>query len=808
MKVSLSWLKEYVSIKMDPSDLAEALTMVGLEIESVSERYRYLDTVFVGRIESATPHPDADKLHLCKVDTGQGIVSVVCGAPNTKTGMLSAIALPGTEFPEGVVLQKTVIRGQTSEGMLCSEGELGLGSDRSGIMSLDPSLKVGDKLASALKLSDTVFEIELTPNRPDCLSLIGVAREIAAIENTPLKYPDFKLSDKGNKIADLTSIQIEAPDHCPRYAARLLEDIKVKPSPFWLQDRLLSVGQRPINNMVDVTNFVMLETGQPLHAFDFDNLAENRIVVRTANKGETFVTLDQKERVLDPEMLMICDGEKAVAIGGVMGGLNSEIEDSTTRVLLESAYFSAVTTRRTSKRLGLNTDASHRFERGVDPGGQIAAANRAAKLMAELGGGRLISGLIDEYPNKQSIKSVKLSIKKTNRLLGTQLKRKEIENYLKSIEFKVEKIGTKKDGDELKVSPPSFRVDISRPEDLMEEVARLMGYNNIPTTFPEMPASGQSSHKEIELRNHLRLSMAGLGFREAINYSFAHKQSGDQLKFGPDDPRRKLVEILNPLTEDQAAMRTSLVPGLLEAVHYNFSQQIKNLKIFEIGKIFINEDPKQLPKETEILAGLWTGSRYDVSWHRQKADCDFYDIKGAAEGLLYILKIDRVVFTRLPENECTFTKPGFSAQILSGDKSLGLVGEIHPEVLANYDLNQPTFIFELNFDQLASVIKDTTHSAPIPRFPAIFRDITIIVDNDLETQRIITEAQNPGEKLVESFSLLDVFEGEPIAAGKKSVSLRVTYRSSVKTLEDEDIASLHQSIADRLVKTFKASLPA
>ena len=808
MKVSLSWLKEYVSIKMDPSDLAEALTMVGLEIESVSERYRYLDTVFVGRIESATPHPDADKLHLCKVDTGQGIVSVVCGAPNTKTGMLSAIALPGTEFPEGVVLQKSVIRGQTSEGMLCSEGELGLGSDRSGIMSLDPSLKVGDKLASALKLSDTVFEIELTPNRPDCLSLIGVAREIAAIENTPLKYPDFKLSDKGNKIADLTSIQIEAPDHCPRYAARLLEDIKVKPSPFWLQDRLLSVGQRPINNMVDVTNFVMLETGQPLHAFDFDNLAENRIVVRTANKGETFVTLDQKERVLDPEMLMICDGEKAVAIGGVMGGLNSEIENSTTRVLLESAYFSAVTTRRTSKRLGLNTDASHRFERGVDPGGQIAAANRAAKLMAELGGGRLISGLIDEYPNKQSIKSVELSIKKTNRLLGTQLKRKEIENYLKSIEFKVEKIGTKKDGDELKISPPSFRVDISRPEDLMEEVARLMGYNNIPTTFPEMPASGQSSHKEIELRNHLRQSMAGLGFREAVNYSFAHKQSGDQLKFAPDDPRRKLVEILNPLTEDQAAMRTSLVPGLLEAVHYNFSQQIKNLKIFEIGKIFINEDPKQLPKETEILAGLWTGSRYDVSWHRQKADCDFYDIKGAAEGLLNILKIDRVVFTRLPENECTFTKPGFSAQILSGDKSLGLVGEIHPEVLANYDLNQPTFLFELNFDQLASVIKDTTHSAPIPRFPAIFRDITIIVDNDLETQRIITEAQNPGEELVESFSLLDVFEGEPIAAGKKSVSLRVTYRSSVKTLEDEDIASLHQSIADRLVKTFKASLPA
>ena len=808
MKVSLSWLNDYVSIKMDPSDLAEALTMVGLEIESVSERYRYLETVFVGRVEAITPHPNADKLHLCQVDTGQGKISVVCGAPNAEAGMLSAVALPGTEFPEGFVLQKSVIRGQASEGMLCSEGELGLGSDRSGIMTLDPSLKVGDKLASALTLSDTVYEIELTPNRPDCLSLIGVAREIAAMQNARLNYPDFKLADKSHKIAQLTSIKIEAPDHCPRYVARLLDGIKIKPSPFWLQERLLSVGQRPINNMVDVTNFVMLETGQPLHAFDFDNLAENRIVVRTADKGETFITLDQKERVLDPEMLMICDGEKAVAIGGVMGGLNSEIENSTTRVLLESAYFNPVSVRRTSKRLGLNTDASHRFERGIDPEGQVAAANRAATLMAELGGGRLISGLIDEYPNKQSVKSVKLSVKNTNRLLGTKLKRKEIENFLKSIELKVEKTGTKKDGEHLKVSPPSFRVDISRPEDLMEEVARLLGYNNIPTTFPEMPASGQATHKEIDLRNRLRLSMAGLGFREAINYSFAHKRSGDQLKFGPADPRRQLVEILNPLTEDQAAMRTSLVPGLLQTMHHNFSQHIKNLKIFEIGKIFINKEPRHLPEESEILAGLCTGSRYDASWHRQKADCDFYDIKGVAESLLNALKIDDVLFTRLPENECTYTKPGYSAQILSADKPLGLVGEIHPQVLDSYDLNQTSFLFELKFDQLVSVIKDTTHSNPIPKFPAIFRDITIIVDKDLETQRIITEAQNPQEELVENFSLLDVFEGKPIAADKKSVSLRVTYRSSVKTLEDEDIASIHQSIADRLVKAFKASLPA
>jgi phenylalanyl-tRNA synthetase beta chain len=667
---------------------------------------------------------------------------------------------------------------------------------------------VGDKLASALALSDTVFEIEITPNRPDCLCLIGVAREIAAIQKVGLKYPDFSLADKGHMISEKTSIKIEAPDHCPRYVARLLDDIKIKPSPFWMQDRLLSIGQRPINNIVDVTNFILMETGQPLHAFDFDFLEENRIVVRTANKGERFVTLDEKERVLDSEMLMICDGKKAVAVGGVMGGFNSEIKDSTTRVLLESAYFNPVSVRRTSKRLGLSTEASHRFERGADPDGQIAAANRAAKLMVELGGGRLISGLIDEHPNPQSVKSLKLSVKKTNRLLGTQVQSQAIANLLESIEFTVEKNGSKKDEDLLTVTPPSFRVDISRPEDLMEEVARLSGYNNIPTTFPVMPSTGRSFHKQIDVRNRIRRLMTGFGFRETTTYSFMHQQSADRLRLKPADPRRQLVDILNPLTEDQAAMRTSLVPGFLETVHYNFSQQIKNLKIFEIGKIFINENPGHLPREPEMLAGLWTGSRYEDSWHDQTADCDFYDIKGVVEGLLNALQIDGIQFTRLPDEECTYTSAGHTAHILSNDTLLGLVGEIHSQVLANYDLKQPAFLFELHFDQLLPLIKDTIQFKPIPKFPAIFRDITIIVDNDIEAQKIVAEGYNQAEALVESFKLLDVFEGKPIAEGKKSVSLRVTYRSPQKTLQDEDVTPIHQSIANRLVKAFNASLPA
>jgi phenylalanyl-tRNA synthetase beta chain len=808
MKVSLSWLKDYVPIHMDPAELAEALTMVGLEVESVSERYGYLDTVFVGRIDEIAPHPKADKLRLCRVNTGPKQISVVCGAPNIQIGMLAPVALPGTEFPEGFVLERSIIRGQASEGMLCSEGELGLGDDRSGVMVLKPSLSVGAKLTSALALSDTVFEIEITPNRPDCLSIIGVAREIAAIQKVRLKYPDFKLADKGNQISKRTSIQIEAPDHCPRYVARLLEDIKVKSSPYWLQDRLLSIGLRPINNIVDVTNFVLMESGQPLHAFDFDRLAENRIVVRTAGKGETFVTLDQKERVLDPEMLMICDGQKPVAIGGVMGGLNSEIEEGTTRVLLESAYFNPVSIRRTSKRIGLSTDACYRFERGVDPEGQIAAANRAAKLMAELGGGRLISGLIDAYPNRQRVKSLKLSTKNTNRLLGTHLQPKEIAKLLKSIEFTVEPKAPKKDDTVLKVTPPSFRVDISRPEDLMEEVARLSGYNNIPTTFPLMPATGRSAHKEIDLRHRMRQLMIGFGFRETVNYSFMHRQSADRLRLKPDDPRRKLVDILNPLTEDQAVMRTSLVPGLLQTVHFNFFQQTKNLKIFEIGKIFINEDPRQLPREPQILAAIWTGSRYEASWHDQVTDCDFYDIKGVVEDLLKALQIEGIQYTQVPENECAYTRAGYSAQILSHNILLGLVGEIHPAVLEHYDLKQTAFLFEIYLEHLAPLINDSRQSKPIPKFPAIFRDITIIINNDIETQKVVAEAQNRQEALVERLDLLNVFEGNPIPEGKKSVSLRVTYRSSVKTLKDEDVTPIHQSIADRLVEAFEASLPA
>jgi len=807
MKASLSWLKDYIDIQMDAADLADALTMAGLEVESVSDRYAYLQTVFVARVTQVNPHPNADKLTLCRVEADETSRTVVCGAPNVTEGMLAPLALPGTVFPDGTQLEKSVIRGEQSNGMLCSAMELGLGSDGSGIMALDPSLRTGDPLAAALGLEDTVFEFDLTPNRPDCLSVIGIAREIAAIQNTALKYPDYELADGQDVISSLTSVKIEAPEHCPRYSARLVEDIVIKPSPFWMQDRLLSVGLRPINNVVDITNYVLMETGQPLHAFDFDLLAQHRIVVKTAAEGDSFVTLDEKERQLNSQMLMICDGEKQVAVGGVMGGLNSEIEETTRRVLIEGAYFNPVSIRKTSKTLGLSTDASHRFERGTDPEGTVRAVNRAAALMVALADGTLVEGLIDEYPLPQKVNRVSLNTAGTRRLLGIHPDGSEIKKLLESIEFKVEEMTPANGDQQLVVVPPTFRVDISRPEDLMEEIARLSGYDGIPTTFPAMPAEARPPDRNLEFRSRLKNLMVAFGFAEAITYSFVAEASCDRLRLKPDDHRRNLIHILNPLSEEQTVMRTSLAGGLILTAVYNIAQQAKTLKIFEIGKVFINKQPGELPREPEFLAALWTGSRQVSSWHGREIQCDFYDIKGVAEELLAALKIDNVRFTAKSEADCDYTRPGHTAQIFTGDKPVGQVGEIHPLVREAFDLKQTAYYLELDLESMIALVPDTASSKPIPKFPAIFRDITVIIDRGIEIQTVLRAVENSREDLVEKLHLFDVFEGDPIAAGKKSVSFRVTYRSPHKTLEDSDVSDLHKSITDNLLKTFNASLP-
>ena len=623
---------------------------------------------------------------------------------------------------------------------------------------------------------------------------------MAAFNGASIQRPEIRFPKAHGRIDAMTSVTIDAPDHCPRYAARVVENISVGPSPFWLQDRLKSVGLRPINNIVDITNFVMMETGQPLHAFDFDRLAEHRIVVRTADAGETFTTLDGKERRLEADMLMICDGEKPVAVGGVMGGMNSEIEPDTTRVLIESACFDPISIRKTAKRLAISSDASHRFERGVDPQGTRYALDRAAQLMAEIGKGQLVDGCIDVICNLPQPPTLDLSVAATNRLLGTDVGREEIARLLTEIEFQV----TAKDDDLLTVETPSFRVDVSRPQDLMEEVARRVGYDNIPVTFPALPAAILPPPKLLTQRQRLRDLLTGMGFAETINYSFVHADSCHRLRLPANDPRCRQLAILNPLSEDQTVMRTSLIPGLLETMRRNLSHQSRNLKLYETGKIFISRGSDQQPDESDMLAGLWTGDRIDPQWHTKPAPCDFFDLKGVVEGLLEGLQIASFQFTRLEAAQCMYTQNGGSAKIMVGD----IIGQVHPKVGGTYELRQDAFIFELDMMRLMPHIPEAIQYRPLPKYPATARDATLIVDEKLEAAELLAQVHQMSETLVEAVRLFDVFKGAPIAEGRKSVSLRIVYRSAETTLEDDIVNQLHKRITDRLVDHFKAGLPA
>ncbi|MBI9081964.1 MAG: phenylalanine--tRNA ligase subunit beta [Desulfobacterales bacterium] len=804
MIVSLSWLREYVSVDLAPDAIAEALTMAGLEVEAIWDRFAFLESVRVGRIQAVTPHPNADRLRLCRVDIGERTLTVVCGAPNAAEGMLVPCALPGTRMPDGKTLRTGEIRGQDSQGMLCSEAELGLGMDRSGLMALTADLAVGQALNQALGLNDTVMEIGLTPNRSDCLSILGVAREIAAAVGTRIRYPEIELPRGTGGIEQMTSVTLCDPDLCPRYAARLVVDIAVGPSPFWLQDRLVSVGLKPISNVVDITNFVMMELGQPLHAFDFDRLEENRIVVRAAADGEPFTTLDEKPRTLEAGMCMICDGKKPVAVGGVMGGLNSEIADDTRRVLIESACFNPVSVRKTAKALGLATDASHRFERGADPHGTVNALNRAAQLMVAICGGTLVSGVIDAHPRPAEQKVISMSAATVNRRLGTDLSVADMARYLSSVEFSVDTI----DADRLAVTPPSFRVDVSRWEDLSEEIARLYGYNNIAVSFPRMTAEAGGSVAALDLRHQIKTLMTGMGFSEVINYSFIHGDSADRLDLKAEDPRRKGVAIVNPISEDQAVMRPTLIAGMLQTAVHNLAMQNRNLRLFEIGHVFFDmDDPDSLPHEQERFAALWTGARAAGHWQQKEIPCDFYDLKGGIEALLERLGLERPTFTAIPADDCTMTRPGHSARLIAGGRELGWVGEVSSATRAAYDLKQEAFVFEIDMQALAESLPDTATARPVPRYPATSRDVTLIVADTVEAMGILDSAARNDHPLVERLHLLDVYAGEPIAQGKKSVTFRIVYRSAEQTLEDDTVNPVHQGITDRLIHEFNADLP-
>jgi phenylalanyl-tRNA synthetase beta chain len=802
MKVSLNWLKDYVPVLLTPEALADGLTMSGLEVESLEDRYQFLRDVVVGRVLHVSPHPHSDHLNVCRVDIGGTAATIVCGAPNVQVDRLYPVARVGAVLPNGTIIAENQIRGIVSSGMLCSETELGLGPDPSGLMELTGAFTPGEPLASALSLFDPVLELGLTPNRSDCLSFIGVAREIAALQHNAVTLPEIRLPDGIADIHGLTSVVIDAPDLCPRYAAGLVFDITVGPSPFWLQDRLNAIGLKPVNNVVDITNYVMMETGQPLHAFDYDRLAGNRIVVRTATDNEPFTTLDHKDRELPRDTLLICDAEKPVAVAGVMGGFNSEIETATRRVLIESAWFNPISIRKTAKFLGLNTDASHRFERGINPEGVIFALKRTMSLMASVCGGTPVGGIIDACPRPHAPVSLTLSAAETNLLLGTQIASEKMGPILSKIGFETEKL----DDDRWKVIPPAWRVDVSRPVDLMEEIARLSGYDAIPTTFP-MLTSGLTAVLPFQrIRETIREMMVGFGFIESINYSFIPADSCDRLRLGDNDIRRRTVRVINPLSEDQSVMRTTLVPGLLMTLQRNLSQQQKNLKLFELGNTFIATESEQLPEEREMLAGLWTGNRQESSWHVGDTACDFYDQKGVLEGLFSALSI-HARFSRVKATEFPYIRPGYGAEIWIGDEVVGVVGELNPLVLEPFDLKQGAVIFELALAPIVKAIPCTRKSVSLPRYPSVSRDATFIIPKSRESGSILDSIGRIDHPLIEQIQIFDVFEGGSLPQDHKSVSFRITYRSPEETLEDDRVTRIHKEICDQVIEQVGARLP-
>lgn len=793
MLVSLRWLKDYVDIELSIDELVDRLTMSGLEVDAVHETGPAFSNIVTARIIALKPHPNADKCFLCEVSTGNATYPIVCGAGNIRTGQMVPLAKVGSTIPGGYTIKSSKIRGELSEGMLCSEQELGVGDDATGIMILSKDLYPGRDLADILDLKDTVLDIGITPNRSDCLSIIGIAREVAAITGAKLKYPDSTVQEHGEDINHVTSVAIIDPDLCPRYSARMISNVAIKPSPLWMRQRLEASGLRSINNIVDITNFVMMELGQPLHAFDFRFLEEGRIVVRRSHAGELFVSLDEKERLLRPDTLMICDGVKPVAIAGIMGGLNSEIKEDTETILLESAYFNPSSIRRSAKWLGMNTDAAFRFGRGVDPEGVIRASNRAAQLMVELGGGRVYKGCIDQYPMRvQTAVNIPLRVKRVNDILGTDINAPEIVRIMKRIEMVVHKEG---DG-RYRVNPPSYRVDITREIDLIEEIARLYGYDRVLVTLPAVSAMTAEKDRKRFLEERVREVLRGVGFSEVITYSFISPESVDILGL-KDDERRNLVQIKNPLTEDQSVMRSTLMYSLLEVMRKNAYAGCFNLRLFEIGRIFIHKGEGELPIEKNRIGCLITGLKGDDLWSLKEGNADFYDLKGCIYNLLDDLKISGFEFNS--HHHEPFLHSGKSCGLFIGNQLLGFLGEVHPNVLVRMDIKNPALVFEMDMDILTKYFSGKIIYHDLPKFPSVMRDVAFLVQQGMEADEMLRIAHNKNKELLEKVSVFDVYSGKSIPEGMKSLGLRFSYRASDRTLTDEEVSQIHSLIVKGMV---------
>ncbi|WP_053956172.1 phenylalanine--tRNA ligase subunit beta [Inediibacterium massiliense] len=796
MFISTQWLNDYVDIKnLDIDTLSNGLVMSGSNIETVEMLGENIEKIVVGKILEIKPHPDAQKLVVTQVDIGEEVIQIVTGATNVEEGQYIPVVLHGGKLPDGTKIKKGKLRGIVSNGMMCGGEELGINDKvfpthkiKDGIYILDEEYPLGTDIKDILELNDHVIEFEITPNRPDCLSVIGMARETAATFNLSLKYPDINIKEETEDIKDYASIEVKNNELCKRYVARVIKDVVVTHSPQWLQNRLRKMGMRSINNIVDITNYVMLELGQPLHAFDLDQLKNQKIVVKNAEE-KTFTTLDEAERNIDENMLMIYDGEKAVAVAGVMGGLNSEVTKSTQTILLESANFNGDSVRTTSKRLGLRTEASARFEKGVDLDLALKAANRVCQLIEQIGAGKVVKGVIDIYPKVEEEKNILVRPNRINELLGTKLSKSEMIKILEKLEMKVQD-----EEENMMVTVPTFRFDITQEIDFVEEIARIYGFNRLDMTLPKGSSQGAKTNGQI-IEDIIKNTLNAVGLNEIQTYSFMSPKVFDLLCIGKESFMRRVVKVINPLGEENSIMRTTLMGNMLEVLSRNYNRNVEEARAFELGNTFIpqNIPVTELPIEKKVLTIGMYGK-----------EVDFYSMKGAVEALLKRLGIENIEY--IPEkNHATF-HPGRCANIVYGNHTLGVMGEIHPDVLENYKMGTRVYVVEIDGTMLMEVTRLDRVYKELPKYPAMTRDIALVVKDEVYVKQIEDIARVNGGEILENIKLFDVYKGKQIEEGYKSIAYSLTYRAKNRTLTDEEVTKVHEKIVKTLEEKLGGSL--
>lgn len=797
MKISLNWLNDYIDLKnISVKEIVDKLTMSGLEVEDVIDQNEIYKNFIVGLVKEKKKHPNADKLSLCIVSDGKKDFQVICGAPNVQENQKIVFAPIGTLIPKGnFKITKAKIRGIESFGMICSEAELELSDDHSGIMVLDAETITGIPITEALSLNDVIFEIAITPNRSDALSHIGVARDLSAIFDLELRLPSIEINESSENINNAAEVEIIDSKNCPRYTSKIIKEISVKDSPYLLKKRLINIGLRPINNIVDVTNYVMYETGQPLHAFDLDNLKGNKIIVQSTKDESSFVTLDSKERKLPKNTLMICDAEKKVAIAGIMGGENSEVNNNTKNILIESAYFNPSGIRKTGKNINLSTEASYRFERGTDPNNTDFAVKRAAKLISELSGGNVLNGIIDVYPEKIENKEVRLRFERITKLLGFEIEKSKVLKILNNLGLKI----IFESENEIRVSIPTFRNDIEREIDLIEEIARINGYENIPVISKISTTLGQKIDESYS-GDKVRSIFSALGFYEMINNPLQNEKFANLT----GDP----IKILNPQSLDMAYLRTSLIPGALNVISHNIKVGEKNLALYEIGSVFnkksgeINSFEDFEEKNSVIL--VLTGNSVEKNWNNEEKKYDFFALKGLVDEFFLKFLLDNVLNDSYYEGVDRIFEYKFSK--FYKNSILGTGGKIKTDILKEFDIDQEAYCFEINLDFLKKIpINKKTFAEPL-KFPKVLRDFAFIFDKEIQFSEVNDFIKKNGADILKSVSLFDLFESPNLGENKKSMAFSLEYYSGEKTLTEEEVEEDFNNLISKVTKKFNAQL--